>query len=575
MTKRIIFLLALGLVLAGCREEEESSAEATKPTDGDYFLQEVVADMPDEAATVLRAVAGADVGIDFTHRTGAEGNKLMPETMGPGCGMLDLDRDGRMDLVFVDGQSWDIKAPATPLLRVYRGGDAGFTDATEAFGLSGITGYGMGVAAGDHDGDGDTDLAVTTVFGVRLLRNDVGTFTDVTEAAGLGGTEGKWYTSASWLDMDGDGWLDLVAAGYVRWSVESDVFTTLNGTDKSYAVPSVYDGLPNLLLRNRGEGTFEDVSDASGFAEGENKGLGIAIVDVNDDGAPDLFVSNDTTANKLYVNDGAGHFTDMALVAGTAYDESGRARAGMGVDAAQPGGTTVIAVGNFSDEAVSHFEAQKGDSWFVDAAQSRGLALHTQSVLTFGLRFADFDADGRQDLLLANGHIEPEITEVQSAVSYRQPIELYRLSEEGRYHDPLVIGDPIVGRCIAVGDIDGDIDQDAVITENGGAPVLLINETGSARQILVDLDDPDTPNREAIGASITLVAGDWSQTERIRARGSYLGHSPYSVHFAVPEAVAQGAVRLTVLWPDGSSQEIADVALGQRHFITHSGPGLD
>jgi len=567
-TTRITVLVALSVLVTGCDEQKEDVATVEEPSDDDYFLNDLVELTAEESGALFVQLAASDAGVDFVNTTGAVGDKLMPETMGPGCGMLDLDRDGWMDLVFIDGRSWDRSESGDPMVRIYRGSESGFAEATEAFGLAGLSDYGMGMAAADYDGDGDTDLAITTVFGVKLLRNDDGTFADVSEAAGFGSTADRWYTSAAWLDVDGDSWLDLVAAGYVQWSVETDVFTTLNGTDKSYAVPSVYDGLPNLLLRSKGDGTFEDLSEVAGFAEGENKALGIAVVDMNRDGAPDVFISNDTTANKFYQNDGQGGFIDMALIAGTAYDEAGRARAGMGVDAAGSNGETVIAVGNFSDEAVSHFEAQEDGAWFIDSAQARGLALHTQAVLTFGLRFADFDADGRQDLLLANGHIEPEIGEVQSAVSYRQPLEFYRQDADGRYLNPQIIGDPIVGRCIAVGDIDGDIDQDAVVTENGGPPVLLINQTGSERQVLIDLSDPDSPNRDAVGATATLSAGSWSQSDLVRARGSYLGHSPYSIHAAIPEEVADSPVTLAVRWPDGKEETFENLALGQHHIIT-------
>ncbi len=198
--------------------------------------------------------------------------------------------------------------------------------------------------------------------------------------------------------------------------------------------------------------------------------------------------------------------------------------------------------------------------------------MQTQSVLTFGLRFADFDADGFQDLLLANGHIEPEINEVQNAVTYRQLLELYLGGEEGRYRDPQQIGEPIVGRCVAVGDIDGDVDLDAIVTSNGEAPIVLVNQTGSERQLSVDLEDAASMNRQALGATLTLRAGEWARTEMVWTRGSYLGHSPYTVHFAVPEGV-DAPFSLEVVWPDGTVQEPVDLEPGRRHMIVREASG--
>ena len=569
MMYRVPALVLLAL-LSGCSSEEEEKTVEDPTEDYSYAGAEETAAANPSAIFLSRSAA--EMGIDFVHTTGADGRKLMPETMGPGCGLSDLDGDGRLDVILADGAPWTTGAQVSPTLRAYRGTEAGFTEMTADLGLDTVRGYGMGVAVADYDADGDRDLVLTTVFGARLLRNDAGRYTDVTGPAGLAGTGGEWGTSVVWADFDRDGWLDLFIANYVRWSVETDVFTTLNGKDKSYAVPTVYEGVPNRLYRNLGDGTFEDVSSVSGLDDPENKALGIAVIDVDGDAAPDLFVTNDSTANKLYVNDGAGRLEDMALIYGVAYDELGRARAGMGVDAVgSPERGLLVGVGNFSDEAVSMFETVDDGSLFVDSAQRRGIAVHTQAVLTFGLRFADFNHDAVNDLLLVNGHIEPEINEVRSSVSYRQPLELYLGTASGRFAAPRAIGAPIVGRCIAVGDIDGDLDQDALVTHNGAAPVFLINQAGASNALTIDLDDEEGRNRAGIGARVRLSAGGWSVTDIVRARGSYLGHSPYTLHLTAPSDLP-GPFRLEITWPDGAAQTEEIARLGQKLTIARRIP---
>jgi hypothetical protein len=409
------------------------------------------------------------------------------------------------------------------------------------------------------------------VTGPRLLRNDGGVYTDVTRAAGLTPPAPEWSTSAAWLDADGDGRLDLFVANYVQWSPETDVFTTLDGTSKSYATPQVYAGLANRLFRNQGDGRFADAGTAAGIGGGdENKALGVVVLDLEGDGDADIFVSNDTVANKLYVNDGSGGFTDTAMLVGVGYDEMGEARAGMGVDTGQSvDGVPVIAIGNFSNEAVSLYE-RTGDV-FLDTAQRRGIAAPTLARLTFGARFADFDEDGRDDLLLANGHIEPEIQAVQNAVTYRQPVDLYLAGADGRFASAaelagVPLGEPVVGRCLAVGDIDGDLDQDAVVGVNGGAPLILRNQAGGARALVLHLGDPGSTNPEALGARVTVSAGDWSRTETVRARGSYLGHSPYALHLGVP-AAAGDSVSVEVTWPGGEQETLGPLAVGRQYEI--------
>lgn len=562
------------LLLNGCSDEDKVAQK--KPTPATTYTQSAATE-PAAAPqqSFLAAEPAAASGIAFVHETGAAGKKLMPETMGPGCALFDYDGDGRLDVLFPDGRPWADQGPR-PLARLYRNEGERFREVTEAAGLGAIAGYGMGVAVADYDADGDSDLLVTTVAGARLLRNDGGVFVDVTAAAGLDLGAPEWTTSAAWLDADGDGRLDLFVAHYVKWSPQTDAFTTLDGTNKSYATPKVYEGLHNHLYHNLGNGKFTDVSAAAGLAGGENKALGVVVLDVNDDGHPDLFVSNDTVANKLYVNDGKGNFTDTALLVGVGYDELGEARAGMGVDTGQAAdGAPAIVVGNFSDEPISLFERASGGKVFVDAAQRRRVAAQTLPRLTFGARFADLNNDGRDDLILGNGHIEPEIQKIQSAVTYRQPVDVFMAQDGGKFVSLATLAgrpvtEPVVGRCVAVGDIDDDGDLDALVSVNGGAPLILRNTTGGERSILIDLRDPGTGNLEALGAEVVLSGEGWSRREGVRARGSYLGHSPYTLHFGVPRP-AGDLVKLKVRWPDGTLEERGPVPVGGHYRVVRGG----
>lgn len=578
--------LALLLMLNGCSEKEEG-AEQKVQTPPEYTQAPAAEAAPAALEPLSLTVEPAtQFGIDFVHETGAAGKKLMPETMGPGCALFDYDGDERLDVLFTDGRAWT-DSSSRPLARLYRNEGESFKEVTIEAGFAAVSanavadgsprsGYGMGVAAADYDADGDSDLAITTVGGTRLLRNDGGVYTDVTKQAGLEAAAPEWAMSPAWLDADGDGWLDLFVAYYVKWSPETDVFTTLDGTNKSYATPKVYEGLHNRLFRNLGDGHFSDVSESAGLVFGENKALGVVVMDVNDDHSPDVFVSNDTVANEIFVNDGKGVFSEEGMRIGVGYDEMGVARAGMGVDASESvDGAPAIVIGNFSDEAVSLYERTAGGKVFLDAARKRGIATFTLPRLTFGARFGDLNQDGRDDLILVNGHIEPRIQEVQSAVTYAQPMDVFLTREDGRLEslDTLTgkaFSEPIVGRCLALGDIDGDGDLDGLVSVNGGSSLILRNGTGGERAVLIDLRYPDTGNIEALGAEVVVSGKDWSRRETVRARGSYLGHSPYTLHFGIPRS-AGDEIEVEVRWPDGTVEQRGKLRVGGHYRIERGG----
>ena len=372
-------------------------------------------------------------GIDFTHRNGAYGGKLLPETMGAGCAFVDYDGDGWQDIILINGMDWPGHKRERSTLRLYRNNRNGtFTDVTRAAGLD-VELYGMGVAVGDFNNDGFPDLLVTCVGQNRLFRNTgKGTFVDITRTSGLGNRL-AFSTSALWFDFDRDGLLDLFVCNYVKWSPEHDVFCSADGKQKSYCTPEAYRGDTCWLFRNRGNGTFEDVTASSGIFDSSSKALGVALLDDDQDGWPDLVVANDTQPNKLYRNLRNGTFKEMAVQAGVALSADGRARAGMGIDSADfdNSGRMGIAVTNFDNEMAGLYRS-RGAGLYEDIAVTAGVGAATRNRLGFGCLFADIDLDGALDLVIANGHIDA--TSRSRGVGHAQPPLL--LDELGRWPLP-------------------------------------------------------------------------------------------------------------------------------------------
>ncbi len=578
MTPRREVALLLAAIVAACgtgREDEVDTSEYAQPSYTDVRA--------DAASTPVRlSDVTADAGIEFLHVTGAFGDKWMPETMGSGGGFFDYDGDGRPDLFLVNGSEWDghrTGAPATP--RLYRNVDGTrFEDVSSAAGLT-MSVYGMGMAAADYDGDGDTDVYVTAVGDNLLLRNDGGTFVDVASRLGvLGngerpGTPPAWSTGAAWVDVDRDGWLDLFVCNYVQWTPDTDLFTTLDGTTKSYATPEQYQGESCRLYANRAGRRFADVTREAGVLNHDGKSLGVAVEDVDDNGWPDLVVANDVQPNALYVNDGDGTFTDVAVQAGVAFDEIGRARAGMGVDVADLGGGIAIGIGNFSREPISLY-TKIGPGLFQDRAGGARITRASLLPLTFGLLFVDLDLDGDLDLLAGNGHIEPDINAVQQDVTFAQPPLAFANDGAGRFTE---IGaelgggfaDPIVARGIAAADIDGDADLDVLLTVNAGAPRLFRNDLPGPRRALRLYLSESRSNRAAIGAVVTAYVGDRVIRRMVRTGSSYLSQSAV-LPVIVGLGEAEAADSLTVRWPTSGRTDRFDAVADGSYAVRFAEP---
>jgi len=534
----------------------------------------------DASSTITFRDITQKAGIHYAHNNGAFGKKYLPETMGPGVAFIDYDNDGWQDIFVANGTNWPGQPSKHSTPKLYHNNhDGTFTDVTHKAGLD-VEMFGMGVAVGDYDNDGYDDLLVTAMGQSRLFHNNGnGTFTDVTQKAGLMGPK-EFSTSAAWVDYDKDGKLDLVVGNYVQWSIESDLYCTLDGKSKSYCTPESYKGISVRLWHNRGDGTFEDATRKAGLGDPTSKTLGIAVLDYDNDGWPDLLFSNDTQPNKLYRNNGNGTFTEKAVAAGVAFSEDGVARAGMGVDAADydRSGAPSLLITNFSNQMISLYH-NEGKGLFVDEAPRSEIGRDTLLTLGFGCFFFDYDLDGWPDIFIANGHIDVDIQKVQPNVKYAMPPHVFRNLGNGNFQETTnslgaAFASPRVGRGAAYGDINNDGRLDLLLSTNGG-PVYLFENVSSGEAALqkslrIKLLGTKS-NRDGIGSTVKLTAAGETQSKMLRSGSSYLSASELVLTFGLARQEKADAVEIR--WPSGQVDRLANIAAGQTITVTE-GKGI-
>jgi enediyne biosynthesis protein E4 len=535
----------------------------------DLLYAITAASIPATEPPVFRDVA-AETGLAFTHFNGATGQHYMPEIMGAGVALFDFDNDGDLDVYLVQGTSLDAHgAPSggKPGNRLFKNmlsetGRLRFVDVTERAGV-GHVGYGMGVAVGDYDNDGFLDLYVTSFErNVLYHNNGNGTFTDVTREAGV--EDLHWSTSASWVDFDGDGWLDLFVCNYVDFTVQGNKGCVSPAGEPDYCTPKVYHAVPSRLFRNKRNGTFVDVSEASGINRAYGPGLGVVCADFNNDGHPDIYVANDTAANLLWLNQGDGTFREAGLETGVAYSMDGKPKAGMGVtvgDVENNGGRMLL-VTNLTREGITLFRGDASGQ-FEDATAQFGLLQPTFGETGFATQWFDYDNDGFLDLFVANGAVTLLETPAPGGSRYAQRKQLFHNDGGRRFRDvsrtagaPFSIAE--VSRGAAFGDIDNDGYLDIVVTNNNGPVRLLRNQsTKKAHWLLVKLESPKL-NRFAIGARAALIRrSKQSPWREVRTDSSYLSANDLRVHFGLGDQPDIDAV--LVQWSDRSIERFEGI----------------
>ncbi len=522
------------------------------------------------AAAVIFTEVTAQAGIRFVHHSGAFGRKYLPETMGAGAVWFDADGDGWPDLLLINSTNWRGHPGARSLPALYRNAhDGAFTDMTRGSGLD-VELYGLGAAAADFDNDGRTDVYITGLGGNRLFRNlGGGRFADVTAKAGV--ADSGFSTSALWFDYDNDGKLDLFVTHYVDWSIETDLFCTLDGKNKSYCTPESYKGQSPSLFRNRGDGTFENVTKKAGLFDTTSKGLGVAMLDVDGDGRMDLFVANDTEPNRLYRNKGNGTFEDVAVGSGVAFSESGVARAGMGVDAADYDGSgrPSLLVGNFANQMMALYH-NEGHGLFIDEAPKSAVGRSSLLTLTFGCFFFDYDLDGLPDIFAANGHVSDDIERVQSRVTYAERPHLFRNAGSKQFEEVSAQAGPalqraIVARGAAYADVDNDGDLDIIVTTNNGPAHLFRNDGGNRNHVLRVQTVGTASNRDGIGARVEVSLGGVRRWQMVKTGSSYASQSELPLTFGLGAAAAVDGIRVS--WPSGRIDTVGATQANQTITI--------
>ena len=511
--------------------------------------------------------ATALTGIAFDHHSGATGNKYLPETLGAGTVMLDVDGDSWQDLLFINSTDLPLTEKSKTTAALYRNnGNGTFANITANSGLD-IPIYGIGGTAADYNNDGHTDIYLTAVGPNHLFRGQGdGTFVDVTTEAGVG--DDRFSTSALWFDYDNDGAVDLFVGNYVDWNIDNDLFCSLDGERKSYCTPESYSGQRPTLYRNLGDGTFADVTATAGLDDPSLKTLGVTMFDHDNDGWIDLFVANDTEPDRLYHNQRNGTFEDIGVIAGVAFSETGIARAGMGVDAADydRSGRPSLLIGHFSNEMIALYH-NEGNSLFIDEAPRSAIGRSSLLTLAFGCFFFDYDLDGQLDIFVTNGHVADDVERVQSRVTYAQPPHLFRNRGNGEFEEMVpdpngVLARPLVGRGAAYGDLDNDGDLDIVVTTNDGPAQIIRNDVPRTGNVLRVQLIGTTSNRDGIGARVEIKLKDDPAIWRLVKTGSsYASQSERPITFGLAKTVIVNSLR--VIWPSGQTDVVADVVANQ------------
>jgi len=537
-------------------------------------------------ARVYFADATPGSGLDFQHVTGASGEKNYIETMGSGACWFDYDRDGDIDIYVVNSAELPgFKVDVKPINHMFRNDGKGrFTDVTGESGL-GDGGYGMGCVAGDIEGDGDLDVYVTN-FGPNVLyRNDgKGRFTDITAEAGVGDT--LWSGSAAFGDIDNDGDLDLYVTNYLDFSLENNKYCGERKPGyRAYCHPEEFNGVPDRLFRNKGDGRFEDVTEAAGVGGRIGNGLGVVFTDVNDDGWPDIYVANDKTINFTFLNKGDGTFKDISMTSGAGFSESGMTQAGMGVDTGDINGDgrLDLVVTNL-DYETNELYTNNGDLTFTDATFRAGLGQPNFLHVGFGIDLLDYDDDGDNDILIMNGHILDNIELFRDQVTYQQPRSLLLNDGTGRFTDISdKAGDDFskvnVGRGLAVGDYDDDGDLDFFVVNSGRKAQLFRNEGGNdparggGHWLMVRLHGVKS-NRDGVGARVRVKTTGPKGEERwqvdlVKTASSYMSQNDMRLHFGLGASASADVVEIR--WPSGAVQTLTDVKGDRLLDVTEEG----
>jgi enediyne biosynthesis protein E4 len=511
-------------------------------------------------------------GIRFTHYTGAFGKAYLPETMGSGCAFIDYNNDGNPDILLVQSMDFSGHHRQHTHQRLYRNnGDGTFTDVSDRSGLD-VEMYGMGVAVGDYDNDGWDDIYITGLGESKLFHNERnGTFKDVTQHAGVDNT--GFGSSAAWFDYDRDGLLDLFVCNYVKWSEKTDIYCSLDGRHKTYCTPEAYPGDTCRLYHNLGGGRFEDVTVRAGLYDPTSKSLGVAIIDYNHDGWPDIAVANDTQPTKLYRNNHDGAFTETGVEAGIAFSEDGVARGAMGIDADDfdDSGDVSLLIGNFSNQMLGLYH-NEGRGFFIDIAPSSTVGRASLLSLSFGLFFFDYDLDGLDDLFVANGHISPDINDVQPQVTYAElPLVFHN---EGHDHfrsvgEQLGFTDRVVGRGAACADINNDGAPDILLTTNGGPASLFLNVGGDQNNSIRIKTVGIKSNRDGIGAIVRMHTPAGVSEQTVHSGSSYCSQSELTLTFGMGKEDQTDHVEIA--WPSGEHDTLSSLRANHTYTVEEGG----